>query len=171
MIEQHPQTMKFKHSSWNLLFSAKRDGIEEKVFHDKCDGKENIVFILDGTSTGYIYGGYTSTTWKKKRHYGIANDNVSFLFVIRPIEARQVCHRKPDDHQYEDFSRLDCTITFVDEDGYYCVWIILNWIKFEKNPKNVYCQDGQMFFEYSSSKYVCGGDIFKKLKDFEVFQL
>ena len=180
MIEQQPQTMKFKYSSWNLLCSGKRDGIKQKIFHDKCDGKQNTVCILDITSTGYVCGGYASTAWRSTQNYTIGKDDDAFLFVIRPIKARKVCHRKRT--KYGNLLDPDCGITFEEHYGFIFGKFTFFWGAFQ-DPKIVCCLNHQHHFEYSTGRDIVGVDSYDqqlaiemwndqvKFTDFEVYQL
>jgi hypothetical protein len=39
-----------------LLYKATRDGFEPSSFHEKCDGKENTIAIIE-TNGNYVFGG------------------------------------------------------------------------------------------------------------------
>eukprot|EP01084_Bolivina_argentea_P070698 128554_1 len=96
LIEEQPQTKQFTYCKWNLLCRGTRDGIKQKVFHNNCDGEKNTICILDVHETGYVCGGYASTEWKSTSTNTRGQDENTFLFVIRPIEARNVFHRARD---------------------------------------------------------------------------
>ena len=48
--------------TFNLLYSAKRDGDNRKAFHDKCDNRAPTITIVE-TQKGIIFGGYTEGQW------------------------------------------------------------------------------------------------------------
>ena len=180
MIEATPQTERFKYNEWKILCSGKKDGIKQKVFHDTCDGKENTVCLLDVSSTGYVCGGYASIAWKGADWNEKGKDDDAFLFVIRPIEARKVCHRKKDENG--KLLRPDCGILFCDLDGFNFGYNTLFWGNGEDDPELVDCADNQHYFEYESAKDIVGqleddeeGDswcsLYPTFSDFEVFQL
>ena len=54
-------------------------GFGSDVFHSRCDGKPNTLLIVKST-TGYIFGGYTSTAWSSVDGYKI--DKTAFLFTL-----------------------------------------------------------------------------------------
>ena len=178
LVEQQPQTQQFKYGEWNLLCSGKRDGIKQKIFHDRCDNKPNTICILDVTSTGYVCGGYASTKWKSVGGYARAKDDDAYLFVIRPKEARKVCHRKRDENG--ELLQPDAGILYCEDDGFNFGYNTLFWGNGESQPKSVYCDDDQDYFEYKSAKDIVGKDESGSngeelecatFSDFEVFQL
>jgi len=62
------------------IYVASMDGDSATDFHDKCDGKGPTVVIVE-TTTGNVFGGYTSVSWSNK---GWKRDPTSFLFQLRP---------------------------------------------------------------------------------------
>ena len=52
-----------KDSSWFLCYNATSHGWKAKTFHDRCDGKENTVTIVQKGQ--YVFGGYTDIRWGK----------------------------------------------------------------------------------------------------------
>ena len=187
MIEQQEQTKKFQFNAWNLLCSGKRDGNKQKVFHDACDGKENTVCILSVATTGYICGGYASTAWESTNDNTFAKDDNAFLFVIRPIEARKVFHRKRKGDG--TICKQKCGLLFHKDDGFNFGCNTFFWGNGYREPTRVYCDDEQDYFEYKSAKDIVGIDKYvrdengrstrrsravedrPKFDDFEVFQI
>jgi len=63
------------------IYVASMDGDSATDFHDKCDGKGPTVVIVE-TTTGNVFGGYSSLSWKYSGFYKRAP--TSFLFQLRP---------------------------------------------------------------------------------------
>ncbi len=51
-----------EYSNCILLNRASRDGFEGSVFHEKCDGKENTITIIE-TNGNNVFGGFTAAKW------------------------------------------------------------------------------------------------------------
>jgi len=65
---------------FTLLWRGTRDGFETSTFHAKCDGKPNTLTFVK-TTTGWIFGGYTSIPWLSSG--GWKPDNKAFLFSLK----------------------------------------------------------------------------------------
>jgi len=63
------------------IYVASKDGDDSSDFHEKCDGKGPTVVIVE-TTTGNVFGGYSSVSWKYSHSYKRAP--TSFLFQLRP---------------------------------------------------------------------------------------
>jgi len=63
------------------IYVASMDGDDSTDFHDKCDGKGPTVVIVE-TTTGNVFGGYTSVSWSRNNNWKRAP--TSFLFQLRP---------------------------------------------------------------------------------------
>ena len=50
-------------SSWFLCYNATSHGWGAKTFHDRCDGKNNTLTIIQKDQ--YVFGGYTDIPWGK----------------------------------------------------------------------------------------------------------
>eukprot|EP01083_Nonionella_stella_P081182 223522_1 len=173
LIISQPQTMQFECSEWNLLCRGSRDGIKQKVFHGACDGKRNTICLLDVDSSGVVCGGYASTAWKSATNNTKGKDDNAFLFVVRPIELRNVYHRK----RNKDTNKLmepNGGILFHQDDGFNFGYNTLFWGNWAEDPKYVYCKDSQNYFDYKYSADIVGngpGHSKEEFIDFEVFQL
>jgi len=73
------QWLEKKDVSFNLLFSATRDGFGAAGFHSKCDNKGPTLVVVKSES-GHIFGGYASQSWQAIGAY-IGADG-SFLFTL-----------------------------------------------------------------------------------------
>ncbi len=64
----------------NLLWRGTRDGFEASKFHSLCDDKANTLTVVK-TTTGCIFGGYTSVPWSSVGGY--KPDSKAFLFSLK----------------------------------------------------------------------------------------
>jgi len=65
---------------FTLLWRGTRDGFEASTFHAICDGKPNTLTVVK-TTTGWIFGGYTSLPWSSSQGY--KPDSKAFLFSLK----------------------------------------------------------------------------------------
>ena len=89
-----------KKNTFLELYKATRDGFEGKTFHNKCDGKENLLILIKANN--FLFGGFTNgafksrevknlfpfhfSPFKKKRHVGfLLMAHFYFLFRILKI--------------------------------------------------------------------------------------
>ena len=69
-----------KINKMKLLYRATRDGDSNDKFHSICDNIPNTLMIVK-TTTGYKFGGFTSTGWKCDKGKAIYDKN-AFCFSI-----------------------------------------------------------------------------------------
>jgi hypothetical protein len=69
-----------KVSKPKLLYRASRDGWDGTDFHRQCDNKGPILTIVKSTG-GYIFGGYSSTSWTSSQQYECSSN--AFLFSLK----------------------------------------------------------------------------------------
>ncbi|CAC5356640.1 unnamed protein product [Mytilus coruscus] len=62
---------------YTLLYKASRDGCTHTAFRNNCNNKGPTVTVLYNTDN-FMYGGYTSASWKSIGNY--QNDGSAFLF-------------------------------------------------------------------------------------------
>ncbi|XP_013419551.1 interferon-induced protein 44 [Lingula anatina] len=67
--------------TFDLLYSASRDGCSGQAFHAKCNNQGPTVSVGQN-SAGYVIGGYTSIAWTSRGSY--YNDDRAFLFQLLP---------------------------------------------------------------------------------------
>lgn len=63
-----------------LLYRASLDGFESQKFHNKCDGVENTLTIIQDNFNN-VFGGYTSARWTSDSSY--LADSTAFIFSLR----------------------------------------------------------------------------------------
>ena len=69
----------FENKKFNLIYKAKRDGDSAKKFHEKCDGINNNLIIIQ-TCYGVKFGGFTTQSWDGNEEY--KSDKKAFVFSI-----------------------------------------------------------------------------------------
>ena len=77
-----PYKMNFDFFSHHVYYSNNEFNETVSNFHEKCDGKKNILIICK--SNNEIFGGYTPLSFNSSDEYG--NDNDSFLFSLNRLE-------------------------------------------------------------------------------------
>lgn len=65
---------------WGLLYRASRDGFGQADFHRLCDDQGPTMCIMKSGS--YIFGGYTSVSWKGYGNVETKADSSAFLFTL-----------------------------------------------------------------------------------------
>jgi hypothetical protein len=73
----------FGAKSFSLLWRGSRDGFEAFKFHELCNGKPDtltLTLTLIKSTTGYIFGGYTSVPWSNQTCFKA--DITAFLFTL-----------------------------------------------------------------------------------------
>ena len=59
------QLFKNKEIKTRLLYKAQKDGDDQKIFHEKCDGIANTLVIVH-TMENLKFGGFTTAKWNNK---------------------------------------------------------------------------------------------------------
>jgi len=67
---------------FNPLWRGSRDGFGAEDFHSRCDGVKNTLTIIK-TTTGFIFGGYTSQAWASPQYSEYKRDPNAFLFTFK----------------------------------------------------------------------------------------
>ena len=63
----------------SLLYRSSIDGYKAKDFHEKCDGKNNILVLVKANN--FLFGGYTSSGWNSRNGVYVKSDE-SFIFSL-----------------------------------------------------------------------------------------
>jgi hypothetical protein len=70
-----------ENQKWMLIYKATRDGFGSNDFHRCCDNQGPTMTVIRSKDGGYIFGGYTSVSWRSTEKY--AEDmNGPFLFTL-----------------------------------------------------------------------------------------
>jgi len=64
------------------LWRGSRDGFGADDFHSRCDGEKNTLTIIK-TTTGFIFGGYTTQAWASPKYNEYKRDPYAFLFTFK----------------------------------------------------------------------------------------
>ena len=68
----------FNRTDLKLLYKASRDGLDNSIFHSKCDGVTGTITVIKSKNS-YIFGGYTSAEWSGNAW---KHDTTAFLFSL-----------------------------------------------------------------------------------------
>ena len=89
---KYMEQFKNKNLSYNLIFRGTRDGELPSDFHNKVDGKDKTITIIE-TTKGLKFGGYIDKKWDSSGGW-IYNDENSFIFslslmkIYNPIKGK-----------------------------------------------------------------------------------
>lgn len=173
LVQQQPQTQRFQYAEWKLLCRGSTHGMNQKTFHDRCDGKKHTICLLDMHTHGYVSGGYASTEWKSTNSNTRGKDDDAYLFCVRPLDRQRVYHRSKD--EAGKLKDAACGILYNKGDGFNFGYNTFFWGNYDQEPKTVYVSSRPRdYFELDSIGLLTGstsryGGV--EFKDFEVFQL
>ena len=71
--------IEFENKQLSLLWRGSRDGFDVESFHKLCDGISDTLTVIKST-TGYIFGGYTSVAWASFGEW--KSDTAAFIFTF-----------------------------------------------------------------------------------------
>jgi hypothetical protein len=66
---------------WLLIYKATRDGFGSNDFHRCCDNRGPTMTVIRSKDDGYVFGGYTSVSWRSIGSY-VEDRNGPFLFTL-----------------------------------------------------------------------------------------
>jgi hypothetical protein len=94
-----------ENQKWVLIYKATRDGFRGSDFHRCCDNKGATMTIIQSKDGGYLFGGYTSVSWKSAGNYVIDNNGPFLFTLINPhrIPSTKYCIKNPE-HSIYDYS-------------------------------------------------------------------
>ena len=142
-----------------IIYRATRDGDSIEMFHSKCDNIRNTLMIVE-TTTGYIFGGFTSVGWNNKRGKDIY-DNKAFCFSLNLKKIYNIINPNYALHIQSNGSRPS-----FGSNSY--VFILQN--QFLKSEKS-YTEKISDFEGESQACEINGGNGYFKVKELEVFQI
>jgi hypothetical protein len=70
-----------RNQRWKLIYKATRDGFGSSDFHRCCDDQGPTMTVIRSKEGGYLFGGYTSVSWKATQDY-VVDNNGPFLFTL-----------------------------------------------------------------------------------------
>jgi hypothetical protein len=75
---------------WCLLYRATRDGFGVKDFHSRCDDHSNTLTILKAKQTSFIFGGFTTVSWRTSANGKHKSDQNAFIFSLTNKDSKPV---------------------------------------------------------------------------------
>ena len=73
--------MEKKNQRWMLIYKATRDGFRSSDFQRCCDNQGPTITVIQSKDGGYVFGGYTSVSWRSVEKY-VEDKNGPFLFTL-----------------------------------------------------------------------------------------
>ena len=146
-----------------LKYSAKRDGCNTDIFHEKCDSINGAVFIckVDG---GDIIGGYLSAKIQKKNEF--SDDNKAFIFNLTKNMIRK--NKKSYKNAILNFSDSSYFIRF----GSGCKVLVISGNCLNgNNSSSETCSCEANFDSQKTNIFNISGKTSFKVENFEVFQV
>ena len=94
-----------KSKKMKLLFRGTRDGMNNKVFHSKCDNQGPTITLIKNDK-GNIFGGYASISWINDSNDTFHSAPDSFLFTLSNIYNTEPTKfsSKNDNHEIKHYS-------------------------------------------------------------------
>ena len=68
-----------KNVVFELIYKCNENNDSSNIFHEKCDGKQNVILFVE-TTEGIKFGGYSSVGYNSKSKY--TKDNKAFIFSL-----------------------------------------------------------------------------------------
>ena len=154
-----------KNNKYILKYSAKKDGCNTDIFHQKCDNIEGSIIICK-VDQGDIIGGYISTKIQKKD--GFSDDDKAFVFNLSKNIVKR--NKKNTKNAIKNFNNSSYFIRF----GSICDILTLSGNCLNNSESHSkYCScNGSNFDcdEYDIFNNKTGDKYFKE-ENFEVFQV
>ena len=154
-----------KNNKYILKYSAKKDGCNTDIFHQKCDNIEGSIIICK-VDQGDIIGGYISTKIQKKD--GFSDDDKAFVFNLSKNIVKR--NKKNTKNAIKNFNNSSYFIRF----GSSCDILTLSGNSLNNSESHSkYCScNGSNFDcdEYDIFNNKTGDKYFKE-ENFEVFQV
>ena len=77
-----------------LIYKCNEKNDSSNIFHEKCDGKPNVILFVE-TTEGIKFGGYSSVGFNSNSDY--TKDNKAFIFSL---DKKKIYNVKKDKNQY-----------------------------------------------------------------------
>ena len=94
-----------KNIEFQLIYKCNENNDSSKVFHEKCDGKQNIILFVE-TTEGIKFGGYTSVGFNSNSKN--TKDDKAFLFSIDKKKIYKIKKDKFAIYCYNGFGPCFC---------------------------------------------------------------
>jgi hypothetical protein len=96
---------------WVLLYKATRDGFTSNAFHKYCDNQGPTMTVIQSKPGGYLFGGYTSVSWRSTGSYS-ADHNGPFLFTLSNPHGIPPTKYPILEADYSIYNKRECGPTF-----------------------------------------------------------
>jgi len=156
---KYMEQFKNKNLSYNLIFRGTRDGELSSDFHNKVDGKDKTITIIE-TTKGMKLGGYIDKKWDSSSEW-IYDDENCFVFSLSLMKNYNPIKGKL---KYYFNSRYGPN---------FAVFGLENNL-FEKSSLNTQTKEQancNYFSGFTSDYELTGGEIAFQVKELEVFQI
>jgi len=153
---------KLRRKKFKLLFRASKHGFAGTTFHSMCNGKGATLVIVAST-TGNIFGGYTSMPWASTNQYCV--DHKSFLFLLKSAQKGV----KP-----QVFNLQNATNSVYHHSSYGPTWGSNHDLHICNNCNSAngsYTNLGGSFANTAGSQHILAGSRNFMVKDYEVWLL
>jgi hypothetical protein len=70
-----------KDQKWVLIYKATQDGFGSGDFHRCCDNQGPTMSVIQSKDGGYLFGGYTSVSWRSIENW-VTDNNGPFIFTL-----------------------------------------------------------------------------------------
>ena len=147
----------------NLLYRCSRDGDDEAIFHQKCDGIP-YTLVIGESESNKIFGGFTSQQWDLRSK--TKNDDNAFLFHLNQMKNYYVIKGKGGIYCNCGFGP-----TFGNNNHFRLCFQEQRKSLEESNREDSNNSVHNSFENHDQQKYTFEGKNYFKLKDYEVFKL
>ena len=147
-----------KNNSYKLIFRATKDGELPKDFHEKCDGKDKTITIIE-TIEGIKFGGYIDNKWSSNEGW-VKDDENCFIFSL---SLKKIYNPIKGESKYY-FSKIFGP-------NFACFGLRDNL--FKKSSWNMQTkEEANKYFTHFESDYeINGGELEFQIEELEVFQI
>ena len=155
---KYMKQFKNKNLSYNLIFRGTKDGELSSDFHNKVDGKDKTITIIE-TTKGLKFGGYIDKKWDSSSGW-IDNDENCFIFSLSLMKIYNPI--KGEDKYF-----------FSSTNGPNFSVFGLKGNLFNKSSLNIQTKEGanNRFSGFTSDYELTGGEDEFQVKELEVFQI
>ncbi|CAF1389004.1 unnamed protein product [Adineta steineri] len=100
-----------KTQKWELIYKGTRDSFTSGAFHRHCDHRGPTMTIIQSKSGGYLFGGYTSVSWRSSQGY-VEDSYEPFLFTLTNPHGIPPTKYPVIEERYAIFNKKECGPTF-----------------------------------------------------------
>jgi hypothetical protein len=152
--------------NFRLIYRASIDGFSSDDFHKNCDGVSRTLTLVKEKENGYIFGGYTESSWDSSNCFKI--DNNAFVFSLLNREKKPIKMNVEYDH-----SAIYCGVSVGPSFGGGCDFEILYNLNGEKSYSKLGCSyihPNYVFNSPEANSFLAGSLEFNT-EEIEVYQI